>query len=119
MTSISVNKRLWSINEKDTLQNDVCRTLNKYSRSCKSADILKAPERMTKSTSSRRRLSKSQPQTCQARYKIDIRPLKAFVSEKFPRNWPLREALLAERDVLDAEEFLAKMETWLNLLRMM
>ena len=58
-------------------------------------------------------------QDARQKYDIDIRPLKAFVSEKFPKNWPLREALLAERDVLDAEEFLAKMETWLNLLRMM
>lgn len=72
---------------------------------------------MTKSTASKRRLAKLQSQARQTAYEIDIRPLKAFVSEKFPKNWPLREALLAERDVLDAQEFLAKMETWLNLLR--
>jgi hypothetical protein len=49
--------------------------------------------------------------------KIDIRPLKALVLEKFPVNNPLRLALLAERDVLEANEFLAKLETWLNILR--
>jgi hypothetical protein len=49
--------------------------------------------------------------------KIDIRPLKALVLEKFPLNNSLRLALLAERDVLEANEFLAKLETWLNILR--
>jgi len=49
--------------------------------------------------------------------KIDIRPLKVTVLEKFPINNPLRIALLAERDVLEAREFLAKLETWLNLLK--
>jgi len=44
-------------------------------------------------------------------YKIDIRPLKAFTAEKLPRSWSLRKALHAERDILAAEEFLAKMET--------
>lgn len=72
---------------------------------------------MTKSTNSKRRSSRLQPQAGKTSCDIDIRPLKAFVSENFPKNWPLREAILAERDVLDAQEFLAKMETWLNLLR--
>jgi hypothetical protein len=49
--------------------------------------------------------------------KIDIRPLKTLVLERFPPNHPLRIALLAERDVLEASEFLAKLETWLNLLK--
>lgn len=43
--------------------------------------------------------------------KIDIRPLKTFVHHEFPENSPLRKVLLAERDILDALEFLAKMET--------
>jgi len=49
--------------------------------------------------------------------KIDIRPLKALILEKFPPNKPLRTVLLAERDLLEAKEFLAKLETWLNLLK--
>ncbi|MEM2969438.1 MAG: hypothetical protein QXR63_00705 [Candidatus Bathyarchaeia archaeon] len=49
--------------------------------------------------------------------KVDIRPLKALVLEKFPKSSPLRMALLAERDVLEADEFLAKLETWLILLK--
>lgn len=48
--------------------------------------------------------------------KIDIRSLKALVLEKFPRDSPLRVTLLAERDLLSIEEFLAKLETWLLFL---
>jgi hypothetical protein len=49
--------------------------------------------------------------------RINIQPLKTLVLEKFPPNHPLRFVLLAERDVLEAREFLAKLETWLNLLK--
>ncbi|MEM0358030.1 MAG: hypothetical protein QXL77_06630 [Candidatus Bathyarchaeia archaeon] len=48
--------------------------------------------------------------------KVDTRPLKRLVIEKFPRDSPLR-VILAERDTLQAEEFLAKLETWLLLLK--
>jgi hypothetical protein len=48
--------------------------------------------------------------------KIDIRSLKALVLEKFPTDSPLRVTLLAERDLLSIEEFLAKLETWLLFL---
>ena len=48
---------------------------------------------------------------------VDIRQLKKFAS-KFPRDCPLREVLLLERDWLTVDEFLPKLETWLNLLRM-
>jgi hypothetical protein len=48
---------------------------------------------------------------------VNIKPLKTLVLEKFPKDCPLRNALLAERDVLKIYEFLAKIETWLNLLR--
>ena len=74
-------------------------------------------KQMKKPSGSKHHLAKLQKQENQTRFKIDIRPLKAFVSVKFPKDSPLREALLAERDVLSAQEFLAKMETWLNLLR--
>jgi len=56
------------------------------------------------------------PQTrCTA--KVDIKPLKSLILAKFPSNHTLRFVLLAERDVLEAEEFLTKLETWLNILR--
>lgn len=74
-------------------------------------------ENNEKTFRSKSRSANLRKQEDQTRFKIDIRPLKAFVSEKFPKDSPLREALLAERDVLHAHEFLAKMETWLNLLR--
>jgi len=49
--------------------------------------------------------------------RVDIKPLKKLVFEKFPKDCALRSALLAERDVLETYEFLAKMETFLNLLK--
>ena len=49
---------------------------------------------------------------------VNVRPLKAFASTRLPRDCPLRQVLVAERDTLNANEFLAKMETWLKLLRL-
>lgn len=49
---------------------------------------------------------------------VNIGPLKSFVLQKFPKDCPLRLALLAERDILTFSEFVAKMETWTNLLKM-
>ena len=48
---------------------------------------------------------------------VDIRSLKSLVSKEFSKDSPLREVLLAERDSLETEEFLAKLEIWLTLLR--
>ena len=48
---------------------------------------------------------------------IDIKPLKSFAFEKFPKDCALRDVLLAEQDFLNAEEFAVKMEIWLKLLR--
>ena len=48
---------------------------------------------------------------------VDIKPLKVFALEKFPKDCAIRDVLLAEHDFLDAEEFAVKMETWLKLLR--
>lgn len=42
--------------------------------------------------------------------------IKALVSSHLPPGHHLREAILAEREKLEPEEFLAKMETWLILL---
>lgn len=60
---------------------------------------------------------KLQVRKCSLKDKIDIRALKAFVYEKFPKDSPLRDTILRERDILEVSEFLPKMETWLNLLR--
>jgi|GEM_PF-3799093 len=49
--------------------------------------------------------------------KVDIKPLKSLILKRFPPNHPLRFVLLAERDVLETGDFLAKLETWLNILR--
>lgn len=49
---------------------------------------------------------------------VDIRTLKAFVSENFPKDSPIRITILAELDTLDARELVGKIGTWLNLLRL-
>lgn len=48
--------------------------------------------------------------------RVDIRRLKSFAFQRLPRNCPLRDILLAERDELEVSSFLAKMELWLKLL---
>jgi len=47
---------------------------------------------------------------------VRIEDLKEFVRARFPADYPLREVLQAEKDVLGPEEFLAKMEVWAVLL---
>jgi len=42
--------------------------------------------------------------------------LKDFVRSKFPADHPLRDAILAEKDVLTPEELLSKLEVWAILL---
>lgn len=58
-----------------------------------------------------------QHQPRQGRAEVDIKALKAFALEKFPRDCALRDVLLAERDNLEVKEFLAKMDIWVKLLR--
>ena len=48
---------------------------------------------------------------------VNIEPLKSFVFQRFPKESPLRAIILAERTILTAPEFLAKLETWQALLR--
>jgi hypothetical protein len=50
---------------------------------------------------------------------VDIRPIKQFVNSKdfLLKNKPFCQMMLAEKDFMSPEEFLAKLETWLNLLR--
>jgi len=47
---------------------------------------------------------------------VNIRPLKDFAVQ-LPKNHPLKNVLLQERDTLTASEFIAKMETWQALLK--
>jgi len=47
---------------------------------------------------------------------VSIRPLKDLVLAHFPEGHPLREVILAERDALSPNEFVAKLETWAFLL---
>lgn len=47
--------------------------------------------------------------------KVNIRPIKAK-AVNFPDN--VRNLILSEKDELDADEFLIKIETWEKLLRM-
>jgi len=48
---------------------------------------------------------------------VDIRKLKSFALEELPRSWTLRYILLSEKDILDVNEFLAKTEIWLKILK--
>lgn len=48
---------------------------------------------------------------------VNIKSLRKFANDKLPWNSILRELLLSESDLMDAEEFLVKMEVWLRLLR--
>jgi hypothetical protein len=46
---------------------------------------------------------------------VHMKLLKEFAIEKAPKGSALRDVLLAEADVLTAEEYLAKIPTWLVL----
>ncbi len=73
---------------------------------------------MMKSTASKRHVAKSQQEACQMLHReVDIRPVKELAIEKLSENSPLRKVLLAERDIMNPCEFLAKMETWRYLMR--
>jgi len=61
---------------------------------------------------------KAREQEPKLKCEVDISPLKRLVLKEFPRDNLLRNAVLAERDILKASEFVAKMETWQILLRM-
>jgi hypothetical protein len=48
---------------------------------------------------------------------VNLRSLKQFATENLRENSVLREVLFAEKDEMSPTEFLAKMQTWLFLLR--
>lgn len=47
---------------------------------------------------------------------IPTRAIKSFVLSRLPPDHPLRQVILAEKENLTREEFVAKMEVWLILL---
>jgi hypothetical protein len=47
---------------------------------------------------------------------VSTKGIKDFVSKHLPRQHPLREVILLEKDTLTPEEVLAKMEVWMVLL---
>jgi len=53
----------------------------------------------------------------QTSFKINIRRIKEFAMAKLPKGSALRDVLLSESDDMDVNDFLAKMEIWLKLLR--
>ena len=48
---------------------------------------------------------------------INMGRLKTFALERLPPDSTLRDVLLAEREELTAEEFLAKLDVWLLLFK--
>jgi hypothetical protein len=48
---------------------------------------------------------------------VDIRPVKALAAELLPTNSLLRRVLSSEPDSMPPADYLAKLGTWLALLR--
>jgi hypothetical protein len=48
---------------------------------------------------------------------VDISPLKRLATRALPANSVLRRVLLSEPDRLEARDYLAKLGTWLAILR--
>lgn len=48
---------------------------------------------------------------------VNLRNLKRYSLEKLPKDWPLRDVLLAEDDEVPASEFPGKVKVWLALLQ--
>lgn len=53
-----------------------------------------------------------------ASLKVNTRRIKEFAIRKLPDGSTLKELLLSEKDEVDVEEFLAKVDLWLKLLTM-
>jgi thermostable 8-oxoguanine DNA glycosylase len=48
---------------------------------------------------------------------VDFRRLKSHVYERLPTNSVLRELILSEKDYMEIEEFLIKLDIYLKLMR--
>jgi hypothetical protein len=46
---------------------------------------------------------------------LNISRLRKFALDELPRNWALREVLLAENEEIDTSVFLALLPLWLRL----
>jgi hypothetical protein len=54
--------------------------------------------------------------TCEQQ--VCLKPLKAYVTQQVPTDWPLRRVLLEENDSLDISIFLSRLPLYLRLIRM-
>jgi len=61
-------------------------------------------------------MSPNDPITAWPKRKVNIVNFKRYMTEKIPINSKLKGIILAERDELEVEVFLAKMDVWLKLL---
>lgn len=55
--------------------------------------------------------------TLEPKAKVDVRRLKEFAFSNLPEGSKLRDLILGEKEELGVEEFLAKMDLWLKLLK--
>ncbi|MDH5266272.1 MAG: hypothetical protein OEW62_01185 [Candidatus Bathyarchaeota archaeon] len=51
-----------------------------------------------------------------SRTKINIRRIRNFAFTQLPKEWVLREVLLAENQEIDVFTFLARLPVWLQLI---
>jgi hypothetical protein len=51
----------------------------------------------------------------QAKGRVNISRLRKFAIEELPRNWVLREVLIAEDEEVELSVFLARVPLWLRL----
>ena len=49
---------------------------------------------------------------------IDLTQLKSSIKQQVPTNWPFRQVLLEESDVLDVSVFLNRLPLYLKLIEM-
>lgn len=50
--------------------------------------------------------------------KINIKKLKEFALTELPKDWPLREILLAENSELEVSTFSERLRVWLQLSKL-
>ena len=66
--------------------------------------------------SKRRKVNGTVSKRTPCRKLIDMSRLKDFVECNFPPGEPIREVIICEKDIISAEEFLAKLPIWLKLM---
>ena len=58
----------------------------------------------------------SEPKDQAQKKMLCMRKLKEFAATDIPKDHPLRDVLLMEKDFLTPEEFIAKLEIWMHLM---